>query len=163
MQNFTLIAEGLDVAHALQELAALPAVYWSATHGDADLLVPLLGPDGRRRHQDRLPAIWALIGQVHAIATRDFGDRGAIDYARIGKLPPGRQVPPHADGHDGVSHRRYQIMLASGPGATLVLDGESRNLKPGEAWQLDTLKVHSAANPDPVPRINILFDSRAGA
>lgn len=159
--NFTLIAEGLDVARALQQLAALPAIYWSANHGDADFLVPLLGPDGRRRQEERLPAIWALIEQVHAIAARDFADRGAIDYARVGKLPSGRLVPPHADGHDGVRHRRYQIMLASGPEAALVLDGESRHLKPGEAWQIDTQKIHSVANPDPEPRINILFDSRA--
>jgi hypothetical protein len=159
--NFTLIAEGLDVARALRQLAALPALYWNATHGDADLLVPLLGPDGRRRQEERLPAVWTLIEQVHAIAARDFGDTGTIDYARIGKLPAGRLVPPHADGHDGVWHRRYQIMLASGPGAMLVLDGESRNLRSGEAWQIDTRKIHSVANPDSVPRINILFDSRA--
>lgn len=163
MPNFTLIAEGLEVGPALAELAALPGLYWTATHGAADLLVPLLGPDGRRRQQDRLPAVWALVEAVHAIAARDFGDGGAIDYARVGKLPPGHTVLPHADGHDGVTHRRYQILLASGPQAALVLDGERRQLKPGQAWQLDTRKIHSVANPDPVPRINILFDSRAGA
>ncbi len=163
MLNFTLIAEGLEVAPALDQLMALPDIYWTATHGDADLLVPLLGPDGRRRQQERLPAIWALIERVHALAARDFGDAGVIDYARVGKLPPSRGVAAHADGHDGVRHRRYQIILASGPSAALVLDGESRNLKAGEAWQIDTRKVHSATNPDPVPRINILFDSRAGA
>ena len=162
MPNFTLIADGLEVAPALAELAALPAIYWSPIHGDADLLVALLGPDGKRRQEGRLPSVWALIEQVHAVAGRDFGDKGAIDYARVGKLPPGKQVAPHADGHDGVRHRRYQIILASGPGATLVLDGESRNLRAGEAWQVDTSKIHWAANPDPVPRINILFDSRAG-
>ena len=162
MPNFVLIADALDVAPALGELAALPDLYWSAIHGDADLLVSLLGPDGRRRQEERLPSVWALIGQVHDAARRGFGDVGAIDYARAGKLPPGRAVAPHADGHDGVRHRRYQIILASGPDAALVLDGESRNLKAGEAWQIDTMKIHSAANPDPVPRINILFDTRAG-
>lgn len=162
MQNFTLIAEGLDVAPALRELAALPDIYWSPTHGDADLLVALLGPDGRRRQEERLPAVWALIGQVHALAARDFGDSGAIDYARVGRLPPGKKVAAHADGHDGIRHRRYQIMLASGPAAVLVLDGESRNLRAGEAWQIDTSKIHAAANPGPGPRINILFDTRAG-
>ena len=161
-RNFTLIAEGLEVGAALAELAVLPDIYWSAAHGDADLLVALLGPDGRRRQEERLPAVWALIDHVHGIAARGLGDTGVIDYARVGRLPPGKTVPPHADGHDGVRHRRYQIILASGPGATLVLDGERRNLKAGEAWQIDTSKIHSAANPDPVPRINILFDSRAG-
>ena len=161
MQNFILIADRLDVAPALAELAALEDYYWAANHGDADLLVALLGPDGRRRQLDRLPSVWALIERVHAIAARDFGDTGAIDYARAGQLPPGRSIAAHADGHDGIRHRRYQIVLASGPTAELVLDGESRNLKPGEAWQIDTVKVHSAANPDPVPRINLLFDSRA--
>jgi len=161
--NFTLIAEALDVAPALAELAALPELHWTANHGDADLLVALLGPDGRRRQLERLPAAWALIEQVHAVAASRFGDAGAIDYARVGKLPPGRRIAPHADGHDGVRHRRYQIVLASGAGAALVLDGESRNLKPGEAWQIDASKVHAAANPDPVPRVILLFDSRVPA
>ena len=160
MPNFLLIADGLDVAAALEELAALPDLYWHAAHGDADLLVSLLGPDGRRRQQERLPSVWALIGQVHDLARRDFGDNGTVDYARVGKLPPGRALAPHADGHDGVRHRRYQIILASGPDAAIVLDGGSRNLKAGEAWQIDTLKIHSAANPDREPRINILFDTR---
>lgn len=162
MPNFTLIADGLDVAPALAELAALPELYWTANHGNrADRLVALLGPDGRPRQRERLPAIWALIERVHAIAARDFGDSGTLDYARVGKLPPGHAIAPHADGHDGVRYRRYQIVLASGPAAVLVLDGESRNLGPGEAWQIDSSKIHSAVNHDPVPRIIILFDSRA--
>ena len=154
------VASGLETGPALAELAALPAIYWAATHGDADLLVALLGPDGRRRQCDRLPAIWSLIEEVHALAARNLGDSGEIVYARVGKLAQGKSVAAHADGHDGVLHRRYQIILASGPNAALLLDGESRVLKPGEAWQLDTSRIHSAANPDPEPRINILFDSR---
>jgi hypothetical protein len=160
--NFTLIADGLDVAPALAELAVLPEIYWAASHGDrADRLVPLLGPDGRQRQRERLPAVWALVEQVHEVAARDFGDSGALDYARVGKLPPGHRVAPHADGHDGVLYRRYQIVLASGPTAALVLDGEGRNLEPGQAWQIDSSKIHSVVNSDPVPRIIILFDSRA--
>jgi hypothetical protein len=160
--NFNLIAKGLDVAPALAELAALPDLYWVASHGDnADQLVTLLGPDGRQRLRDRLSAVWDLVEQVHAIAARDFGDVGALDYVRVGKLPPGHRVAPHADGHDGISYRRYQIVLASGPGAELVLDGESRTLRTGEAWQIDSSKIHSVVNHDPVPRIIILFDSRA--
>jgi hypothetical protein len=161
VERFVHIASGLETGPALTELAALPDIFWAATHGDADLLVALLGPDGRRRQRDRLPTIWALIGQVHAIAARDFGDAGEIVYARVGKLAQGKEVAPHADGHDGILYRRYQIILASGPNAALVLDGESRVLNAGEAWQLDTSRVHSAANPDPEPRINILFDTRA--
>lgn len=163
VERFILIAAGLETGAALAELALLPGLHWLALQGDADLLVPLLGPDGGRRQVERLPATWALIEQVHARAGREFGDKGALDYARVGKLPPGRGVAPHADGHDGIQRRRYQIILASGPGAALVLDGESRNLRPGEAWQIDTSKIHSAHNPDPVPRLNILFDTTRAA
>lgn len=160
MPNFTHIADGLDVAPALAELASLPEFYWVANHGpDADRLVALLGADGRERLRDRLPAVWTLVEQVHDVAARDFGDAGRLVYARVGQLPPGHRIAPHADGHDGVRHRRYQIVLASGPEAELVLDGESRNLKPGEAWQIDSSKIHSASNRDTVPRIIILFDS----
>lgn len=161
MDRFVPIAEGLETGPASAELGALPDIYWTAAHGQADRLVPLLGPDGRRRQLERLPSVWALIETVHARAARHFGDTGEIDYARVGCLPPGGRVAPHADGHDGTLRRRYQIMLASGPTAEIVLDGESRNLRPGEAWQLDTSRIHWAVNHDAEPRISILFDSRA--
>lgn len=163
MDRFVLIARGLDPAAALAELAALPEIYWTAAHGQADQLVPLLGPDGRRRQLERLASVWALIEAVHAQAARAFGDKGEIDHARVGRLPPGGRVAPHSDGHDGTLRRRYQIMLATGPMAEIVVDGESRNLRPGEAWQLDSARLHWAVNHDPVPRVNILFDSRAAA
>jgi len=161
MENFIKIAERLDVRPALAALARLDPVYWINLMSPTAPMVPLLGPDGRRRHTEALAEVWTLIEEVHAHARRDRGDGGAICYARVGRLAPGDRVAPHADGHDGLVRRRYQIVLASGPTAAVVLGGEARSLGPGEAWQMDTSKVHWAENHDAVERVTIMFDTQA--
>jgi Aspartyl/Asparaginyl beta-hydroxylase len=161
MENFLKIAEGLEVAPALSALARLNPIYWTNIMSPTAPMVLLLGPDGRRRHTEALAEIWSLVEEVHARAVGGQGDRGAICYVRVGRLPPGDRVAPHADGHDGVVHRRYQIVLASGPKAAIVLGGEARSLGPGEAWQMDTSKIHWAENHDAVERVTIVFDTQA--
>jgi len=161
MENFVKIAEGLDTAPALAALAALDPCFWVNVLSDTARMVPLLGPDGRRRHGEALAEIWALIDAVHAQARRDFGDRGAIVYARAGRLPPGDRVLPHADGHDGVVRRRYQIVLQSAPEARIMLGGEIRSLAAGEAWQIDSSKLHSVVNDSETIRLVLVFDTEA--
>jgi len=161
MENFIQIAEGLDVRPALAALARLDPAYWIHLMSPTTPMVPLLGPDGSRRHTEALAEVWALIEEVHAHARRDRGDGGAICYARVGRLAPGNRVAPHADGHDGLVRRRYQIVLASGPTAAVVLGGEARSLGPGEAWQMDTSKIHWVENHDAVERVTIMFDTQA--
>jgi hypothetical protein len=163
MESFVRIAAGLDIAPALAALSALDPVYWVGVSGLAAPMVPMLGPDGRRRHTESLAAVWALIESVHGEAARKFGDTGAVYYARAGKLPPRERVLPHADGHDGAVRRRYQVILKSPPEALITLGGETRNLPAGEAWQIDTTKVHEVVNNGAEDRIILLFDTGPAA
>ena len=158
MENFIRIAERLPVAPALAALEAMPAVYWVQAMADGGRLLALLGPDGRRRHEEALAPLWALIDRVRAAA----GDEGRVDYARAGRMPPGDRVLPHADGHDGIVRRRYQIVLAAAPGAEITLGGETRFLAAGEAWQVDSSKIHWVENKSGEERIVLLFDTDSG-
>ena len=75
-------------------------------------------------------------------------------------MPPGAGLPPHHDGIDGVSERRYQLALQSAPGVALTVGGEARCPRPGEVWRIDAERTHSVANGSASDRITILFDTK---
>jgi hypothetical protein len=159
--NFTLIAEGLDVAPALAELAALPDYYWLQINADKSVYFRLLKHDDTPVLEDELPETWRLIGQVRTILAEQHGDTGTFTHCRVGRMPPGEGLPPHYDGIDGIRHRRYQLALQSEPGVELIVGGELKCPRPGEAWRIEASRTHSVHNHSPVDRITILFDTVA--
>jgi hypothetical protein len=159
MPNFTIIAEGLDVAPALAELAALADYYWLQINQDKSVYVRLLGPAGERVMEAELPETWRLIDRVRDILAADHGDAGRLSHCRVGLMPPGEGLPPHFDGVDGIAHRRYQIALQSMPGVELTVGGETKCPRPGEAWWIAASRTHSVYNNSPMDRITILFDT----
>jgi len=152
------IADGLEVSPAMAELERC-ADHWFALCPETRQ-IPLVGAGDSRLMEAQLPATWGLIDEVHRIARLRFGGVGRIIHARIGKLRPGGQVPPHRDGRDGVIERRYQIALQSEAGAELTVAGSAIRLRLGEAWWLDVSQLHSVRNNSRADRIVALFDTR---
>jgi Aspartyl/Asparaginyl beta-hydroxylase len=160
MANFTRIAEGLDVAPALAELARQPE-YWLQLNTDDSRSIPLLGAADCRLLEAELAECWRLIDRVRAVLAAGHGDQGSLIHARVGLMPPGCGLPPHFDGVDGLIDRRYQLALASEPGVELIVGGEMKWPRPGEAWRIDASRIHSVANRSQADRITILFDTRS--
>lgn len=160
MERFVKIAEGLDVAPALAELA-LQQEQWVRLNADESAFIPLLGVDDSCQLKAELPEVWRLINAVRRAAAANHGDHGALAHCRVGRIPPGGGLPPHCDGIDGVNQRRYQLALQSEVGAQITVGGEAKCLQPGEAWQIDVGRVHSVRNDSNIDRIIILFDSQA--
>jgi hypothetical protein len=160
LPNFFLIAKGLDVAPALAELAALPDYYWLQINRDKSVYVRLLEHDGTPVMRAELPETWRLIGQVRTILAAAHGDRGALSHCRVGRMPPGEGLPPHFDGIDGVTHRRYQLALQSAPGVELMVGGELKCPRSGDVWRIAAHRTHSVWNHSPVDRITLLFDTK---
>lgn len=161
MDNFVKIAEGLEVAPALAELAALPDECWLELNPDGSRHIRLLAGARERQFETELPAVWRLIDGVRAILMAEHGDRGTLEHARVGRMPPGAGLSPHFDGIDGVRERRYQLALRSEPGVVLTVGGEEKCPRPGEVWQIDASRTHSVVNDSASDRITILFDTRA--
>ena len=159
MENFVKIAEGLDVAPALAELACLPEHCWIRTNPDEADFVQLLAGELEWQFRDELPETWRLIDDLLALLAAEHGDRGRLVHARVGRMPPGWGLAPHFDGVDGITRRRYQLALRSEPGVLLTVDGEARFPRPGDAWRIDASRVHSIHNGSNADRIAILFDT----
>jgi quercetin dioxygenase-like cupin family protein len=153
------IANGLDVAPALAQLA-LCGEYWIEL-GEAVRQINLLDHDRGRLLEAELGNAWSLIDSiVEAEAAKGRGVK--LGHARIGLMKPGERLPPHFDGIDGTSQRRYQIALVSEEGVAFTLGGETRRFLPGEAWWINAAIVHSVVNMSMSDRITILFDTVTG-
>jgi hypothetical protein len=159
VDNFVRIAENLDVAPALAELARQPDHHWIQLCADDLRYIPLLAGAAERQLEAELPEIWRLIDRLLFILAAEHGDRGRLSHCRIGRMPPGCGLPPHFDGIDGIVARRYQVALASEAGVTLIVGGESKWPRPGEAWWIDASRTHSVVNDSRADRITILFDT----
>lgn len=160
MENFLKIADGLDVAPALAELARQPH-YWLRLNLDESRIILLLGADNARLLEAELPEVWRLIDAVILVLAERHGDTGALEHCRVGLMPPGAGLPPHYDGIDGIARRRYQLALQSEPGVALTVGGDVKRPRPGEAWRIDASRTHSIVNGSASDRITILFDTRA--
>jgi aspartyl/asparaginyl beta-hydroxylase (cupin superfamily) len=160
MERFVKIADGLDVASVLAELARSPE-YWLRLNQDESEYIPLLCVNDSRLLEAELPEVWRLIDRLRDVAAAELGDRGALVHCRVGRIPHGGGLAPHFDGLNGVTERRYQLALQSEAGAEITVGGESKCLRPGEAWQIDVSQVHSVSNTSGTDRIVILFDSKA--
>lgn len=160
LPNFTLIAEGLSVAPVLAELAALPDYCWLRINSDDSRYVGLLGGGGERQYESELPDTWRLIDRILATLAAEHGDCGRLCHARVGLMPPGEGLPPHSDGIDGITQRRYQIALQSQDGVELIVGGEAKCPRPGEVWRIDASRTHSVCNRSEADRITILLDTR---
>jgi hypothetical protein len=161
MPNFVKIAERLDIAPALAEIAAQPDHVWLRINADALAYIPLLTGACERQFITELPHVWRLIDRVLAILAAEHDDRGALVHCRIGRMPPGAGLEPHFDGIDGIAERRYQLALASPPGTLLTVGGEAKWPRPGECWRIAAARTHSVFNHGERDRITILFDTRA--
>lgn len=158
MSGFTAICSGLDVEPALRDLAGAD-LYWMQFNNDALRYIPLSGVTGARLLTDELSEVWKLIDTALIHAEQLHGDGATLDFARVGKIPPGAGIPPHRDGLEN-RYRRYQIALVSEPGVALTIDGEEKCPIPGEAWLLDVNRIHSILNGSAVDRLAILFDTK---
>lgn len=157
LDRFVKIAEGLDVAPALAQLARWPEC-WILLGKTAQASIPLLGAGDQRLLETELPEVWRLIDVVRKAAAVDGA---ALVHCRVGRMPPGEGLPMHFDGIDGVHQRRYQIALQAEAGADLTIEGESKCFLPGEAWQIDVSRLHMVQNCSATDRIVILFDTQA--
>ncbi|HEY5710264.1 MAG TPA: aspartyl/asparaginyl beta-hydroxylase domain-containing protein [Allosphingosinicella sp.] len=159
MPNFIRIAEGLDVAPALADITGHPE-HWVRLGGDTLLTIQLLDHGYERQLEAELPEVWRLVDRILVILAAEHGDKGRLCHARIGLMPSGEGLPPHFDGIDGITRRRYQLALISEPGVTLTVGGEEKWPRPGEAWRIEASRTHSVQNDSQADRITLLFDTR---
>jgi len=84
------------------------------------------------------------------------GDVLAIEIA---KLPKKSKVDEHKDG--GISllkNPRIHLVLQTNENVIFTVDGEEKNMKVGELWEINNSKSHSVVNDGDTDRIHMIID-----
>ena len=176
--RFTRIAEGIDVAPLLAELAAAPDMWLVDTSRQRKVRCqrdtqniflrvakkPL--PPGARNandvHESRIARSAARFPRALEFCRQVAGRQGGeLGRATLVALQPGGWVRPHVDG--GAYYRvrdRYHLVLKSAGGSPLTAGGETAVMREGELWVFDNKAEHDARNRSDEPRIHLIFDVR---
>lgn len=74
-------------------------------------------------------------------------------------LPPGDNIYIHVDlGQYFSAVHRHQIPIITNPQCDTWVNGETKNLKAGEIWEINNVKEHAVDNNGKTPRINLVID-----
>lgn len=173
--NFRRLATLIDVAPALEEIAAHPELwnlvqvrqrYEKSAHVDTEAIV-LRGPDSLEgifdnlecvnfATQDVLPATCALVCQV-----RDYLKAREVGRLMVVKLKPEGWIRPHVD--EGAYARyfaRFHLAIESNPDCFFNCGEERACMAPGELWWFNHQRTHSFLNSGPA-RIHLILDFTA--
>lgn len=84
---------------------------------------------------------------------------GKVGRATIVNLPAGKLVTPHADDfvYPNVIHRVH-IPIITSDGVFFNVDDDTKNLKVGEAWEVNNAKIHGSYNMGDTPRVHFMVD-----
>ena len=176
ISHFVRIAENVDTASILAEMAAAPHAWLLDTSRQRKVRCqrhtqniflrapkkPL--PPGAKNANDvhesrttrmarRFPRTFAYCESVaHALG-------GTLGRATLVALLPRSRVFPHVDAGEYYRIRdRFHLVLRSPGGSPLISGGETVVMRPGELWVFDNKARHSAENPSAEARVHLIFD-----
>lgn len=128
-------------------------VAFRAIGGDLRRLYPDLAH--RRPYEDtplldRCPEVSRLLRQLAC----------PLAAARFLRLGAGSKVRTHQDYDLGFAHGeiRLYVPVFRPEGVTMVVDGDSVELRPGQVWYVDTGLPHALKNPGPEAQLDLVVD-----
>lgn len=99
-----------------------------------------------------------LIPQLENVIKKFYGD-GQILRIEIVTLPKKSKVSPHRDyGESLQNDKRIHLVLQTNDNVIFTVDGEKKNMKLGELWEINNTKLHSVDNNGTTDRIHMIID-----
>ena len=155
----------------LEQLLGLPAQDWfdhtpaaavrGRTHAHTETL-PLLFDDDYRHQNGTLRPHFAkfepFLVPVLAKFAEIFGGGYPVRII-VPRLFPRATITPHADGgHSLPFVHRIHMPLVTNPLVEFSVGDESRQLHPGEIWEINNTRVHSVKNRGMSVRMHLIID-----
>jgi hypothetical protein len=92
------------------------------------------------------------------------GKDGIIIRAEIVKMIPNSEIAPHRDMTPSlILHNRVHIPIQTNENVLFNVDGEEKNLKINEIWEINNSKLHSVTNNSNLDRIHLIVDWKKAA
>lgn len=167
LNNFRLLASGIDVAPLLAELDDNPQLW--------DEITLRQGYEGSA-HRDTKAIFLRWCSDLSVKSA--FLSKEAVDYPALAKLPAARpflkdgralvvnlraggRVTPHIDqGLYSEEFMRTHLVLSARPGVLFHSGGETVEMRTGELWWFNHRTTHSVENNSGADRLHLIIDTR---
>jgi len=101
--------------------------------------------------------LWSMIKPI--IKDMEINVDGSVGRVLLIKLGSNKNITPHKDkGNYLLNARRFHLPIITNPNVNFYVDGELKNLKVGECWEINNAKEHMVINEGQTDRVHLLFD-----
>lgn len=98
-----------------------------------------------------------FLNKIEPLYIQKYGD-GYFNRIVLVNLLSNSDIGEHADGGPLLLSRRTHIPIITNPEVFFIVDGEEKNMKEGEIWEIDNSMVHSVENLSDEDRIHFIID-----
>lgn len=90
---------------------------------------------------------------------KEFYGYGKVIRILITKLKANKDITAHVDNNQGLELcHRVHIPIITNENVLFYIDGEEKNMKQGEMWEIDNQKMHWVKNQSDEDRIHFIVD-----
>lgn len=101
--------------------------------------------------------IQSFLDRIEPLYKEKYGD-GYFNRVILVKLLANRDITPHSDVGKLTIPKRTHIAVITHPEVFFVVNGEEKNMKEGEIWEVDNTQMHSVENISDIDRIHFIVD-----
>jgi hypothetical protein len=99
-----------------------------------------------------------LLENIEPIIKKYYGD-GEIIRIELVTLPSKSKVKNHKDYGDSLENDpRIHLVIQTNDDVVFTVDGEKKNMKVGELWEINNTKYHSVENNGNTDRVHMIID-----
>lgn len=164
----------VDIAPLKAAALAIPETLWDLENADKPNRFDALDStrhivfrfvsnfrDWRDSYDRPIWSEWSpLLAPVMAAATADYGyTRGVFPRIMLARLGAGQVIQPHRDANPAAKWpHKIHVPIITNDHAIFYVDGARRNLREGEAVEVNNMGVHSVENRGSTDRIHLIFE-----
>jgi len=169
-RNYLRLHDGFDIRSIEATLARIPREKWEESgreqrfdvHSDTRTLLCIHFDNYDYAKQQVHPIYEDLREDVEPIVAHiaDFyQDNGFVASLIFAKLLPGGKIPRHADGgYSLMKVHRIHIPIVTNEQNIFFVNGEEKNMRTGEVWEINNALIHMVENRSDQERIHLIID-----
>ncbi len=168
--NYLLLHDGIDIDAIREKILRLPEAKWLESererrfdvHRDTQALLAIHFEDHSYTRPDIRELYYELQAELQPLLQHIgefYQDNGFAVRIIFAKLLAGGKIPKHADGGFSLLNcHRVHIPLVTNEQNIFFVNGEEKNMRVGEIWEINNELVHMVENRGDEDRIHLIVD-----
>jgi aspartyl/asparaginyl beta-hydroxylase/SEC-C motif-containing protein len=169
-KNYLKLTDSLDITPILEQLKAIPSSSWNQSkreksfeiHKQTKALL-LIHDDDFRHFAPTQHALYdefsIALKPIFELIEQFYDGKGYVVRALFARLKSGGIIPPHTDGlYSLLFCNRVHIPIITTDENLFTVGGETKNLKVGEAWEINNATAHEVRNNSEKDRVHLIVD-----